>query len=126
MTVTTDAQTKATIEAIERFNEAFNTHDVDAIMRLMTEDVVFDNTHPPDGKRYEGAAAVAGFWTTLFSSRPRAWFDTEDLIATGDRCVTQWLFTFDSDDPSVGHVRGVDIFRVRDGKVCEKFPYVKG
>lgn len=126
MTTTTDERTKATIEAIERFNEAFNSHDVDRIMSHMTHDVVFDNTQPPDGKLYEGREAVAGFWHTLFTSRPNAWFDTEDLIATGDRCVTQWKFTFDSDDPSAGHVRGVDIFRVRGGKVCEKFSYVKG
>jgi hypothetical protein len=25
-----------------------------------------------------------------------------------------------------GHVRGVDIFRVRDGKLAEKLSYVKG
>ena len=45
-----DNATEATLTTIERFNAAFNRHDVDAIMALMTEDVVFENTSPaPDG-----------------------------------------------------------------------------
>ena len=31
-----------------------------------------------------------------------------------------------NEDGSMGHVRGVDVMRFRDGKVCEKFSYVKG
>lgn len=124
---TTDAQTTATTETIERFNEAFNAHDVDAIMALMTDDVVFDNTAPPpDGERFEGQAAVRGVWEKLFAASPRAWFDTEELVAIGDRCVVRWRYTFDSDEPDGGHVRGVDLFRVREGKVAEKLSYVKG
>ena len=48
---------------IERFNEAFNRHDVNAIMSLMTEDCVFENTRPsPDGTRITGQPAVRAFW----------------------------------------------------------------
>ncbi len=50
-----------TREVIGTFNDAFNTHDVDAIMALMTDDVQFDNTTPPDGESYKGQAAVRGF-----------------------------------------------------------------
>ena len=32
------------MDVIERFNDAFNRHDVEAVMELMTEDVVFENT----------------------------------------------------------------------------------
>jgi ketosteroid isomerase-like protein len=57
------ALTAGTLEVVHRFNEAFNRHDVDAIMELMTEDCVFENTNPtPDGTRYEGQAAVRAFW----------------------------------------------------------------
>ena len=49
--------------AVERFNEAFNRHDVDAIMNWMTEDCVFENTRPaPDGTRITGNTAVRAFW----------------------------------------------------------------
>ena len=117
------SDTRAVIDA---FNEAFNSRDVDAIMAHMTEDVVFENTAPPDGDRYEGAASVRAVWERFFSENPGAWFDTEDMVVADDRCVTQWRFTFDKNEPSKGSVRGADVFRVRDGKVAEKFSYVKG
>ena len=122
----TDTRTEATIAAVERFNEAFNAHDVDAVMVAMTDDCVFENTSPPDGQRHEGRAAVRSAWEEFFGSSPTAHFDAEDVIATGDRCVVQWRYTWTNDDGSEGVVRGVDVIRVRDGKVAEKFAYVKG
>jgi ketosteroid isomerase-like protein len=121
----TDA-TAATIAAVERFNEAFDDHDVDAVMRAMTDDCVFESTSPPSGERYEGQAAVRAFWEEFFGSTPTAHFDAEDVIAAGDRCVVPWRFTWANDDGSTGLVRGVDVIRVRDGRVAEKFAYVKG
>ena len=77
-----DAQTASTIEVIERFNEASNQHDVDAIMAAKTDDFVFENTYPPpDGERYEGQPAVRAFWERFFRSSPTAVFETEDLFA---------------------------------------------
>ena len=111
---------------VERFNEAFNRHDVDAVMALMTEDCVFENTRPrPDGERYEGAAAVRGFWVEFFARSPHARFDAEEVFASGDRCVVRWVYHWIRDGEP-GHVRGVDLFRVRDGRVAEKLSYVKG
>ncbi len=111
-----------TLDVIERFNAAFNRHDVDAIMALMTDDCVFENTSPaPDGERREGQAAVRSAWEELFGSTPGARFDAEDIFACGDRCTVRWRYSWGD-----GHVRGVDVFRVRDGKVVEKLSYVKG
>jgi len=116
-----------TLAVVERFNEAFNRHDVDTVMRLMTEDCVFDTTTPaPDGTRFEGQEAVRGAWEALFASSPRATFDTEEMFACGDRCVVRWRYTWDPTNPDHSHVRGVDVFRVRDGRVAEKLSYVKG
>jgi steroid delta-isomerase-like uncharacterized protein len=114
-----------TRETIDRFNDAFNTHEVDAIMGLMTDDVVFESTAGPDGQRVEGQDAMRKFWSDFFAANPGAWFDTEDMFASDDRCLVQWRYTFDKNDPGSGYVRGVDVFRVRDGKVAEKFSYVK-
>ena len=44
----------------------------------------------------------------------------------GDRGVLRWRFDWVAPDGSPGHVRGVDVVRLRDGKVCEKLSYVKG
>ena len=115
-----------TRQTVERFNEAFNRHDVDAIMRCMTADCVFENTRPaPDGTRLAGQAAIRSFWEEFFARSPQARFDTEDLFAAGDRCVVQWVYHWVRDGKP-GHVRGVDVFRVRDGQVAEKCSYVKG
>jgi|SRR5688572_24380714 ketosteroid isomerase-like protein len=122
-----DATTAATLETIERFNGAFGRHDVDAVMAAMTDDCVFENTSPaPDGTRYEGQAAVRRFWDEFFRSSPEAVFTAEDIVAAGDRCTVCWVYRWGGEGASAGHVRGVDVFRVRDGKVAEKLSYVKG
>ena len=111
---------------VERFNEAFNRHDVDGIMSWMTDDCVFENTRPaPDGTRIAGQPAVRAFWEEFFRRSPHAHFETEELIASDDRCIVRWVYRWIRDGAS-GHVRGVDVFRVRDGKVAEKLSYVKG
>jgi ketosteroid isomerase-like protein len=114
----------ATLDAVHRFNEAFNRHDVDGVMALMTVDCIFENTLPgPDGERFEGAQAVRAFWGRFFAATPRGRFETEEIFAAGDRCVVRWVFHWDD---TGGHVRGVDVMRVRDGRVAEKLAYVKG
>jgi ketosteroid isomerase-like protein len=119
-----DAETRATLDVVHRFNEAFNRHEVEGVMALMTGDCVFENTLPaPDGERFEGAAAVRAFWQRFFQATPGARFETEEIFAAGDRAVVRWVFHWDARG---GHVRGVDLLRVRDGKVAEKLSYVKG
>lgn len=116
------ATTEETLQAVNRFNEAFNRHDVDAVMALMTEDCIFESTDPaPDGERHEGQAAVRRCWEALFAGAPDAYFSGENTVALGDTCVVQWRY-----DWGDGHIRGVDVIKVRDGKVAEKLAYVKG
>lgn len=115
------------IAAVERFNAVFNRHDVDGVMAAMTEDCVFENTFPgPDGARHEGQAAVRAVWESFFAGSPNAHFETEEIFGAGDRCVVRWIYRWIDSDGQEGHVRGVDLFRVRDGKVAEKLAYVKG
>ena len=119
--------TKATLEAIERFNDAFGRHDVDGVMKAMTDDCVFENTcPPPDGERYEGKESVRESFERFFRSSPTAVFETEEIFAAGDRCVVRWLYRWVGESGMPGHIRGVDVFRVRGGKVAEKLSYVKG
>jgi cation diffusion facilitator family transporter len=116
----------STLDTVDRFNEAFNRHDVDAVMAAMTDDCVFENTSPPDGERFVGPQQVRAAWEAFFAASPTAHFDAEDVITTGDRCIVQWRYTWTDDDGTAGAIRGVDVIRVRDGKVAEKFAYVKG
>jgi uncharacterized protein (TIGR02246 family) len=117
---------ETTLAAIRQFNEAFNAHDVEAIMAAMTDDCVFENTRPaPDGTRVEGREAVRAAWEAFFRNSPQAHFETEEMFAAGDRCVVRWRYTW-LRNGARGHVRGVDVFRVREGRVSEKLSYVKG
>ena len=113
--------------ALARFSAAFGSGDVDAIMALMSDDCVFESTGPaPDGVWHEGASDVRRVWEELFGKTEDARFTEEESFVCGDRAVLRWRFSWAGRDGSPGHVRGVDVLRLRDGKVAEKLSYVKG
>jgi ketosteroid isomerase-like protein len=106
---------------IDAFNAAWNAHDLAAALGLCTDDVVFEATNPaPDGRRIEGRAAVAEEWRPIFDQTDGR-FESEEIVAVADRVVQRWRYDWGS-----GHVRGIDLITVRDGKIAEKFSYVKG
>src|ERR1700681_3711136 len=114
----TAAQTTRMV--IDRFNEAFNQHDADALAPLLTDDTVFEDTSPaPDGRRIEGKAAVVAFWRGWFVSNPAARFEAEEVIVSGNRAIVLWVY-HKVRNGQPWHLRGVDIFTVRDGKVAAK------
>jgi len=98
---------------MDRFTAAINAHDLDAVLALVTDDIVFEATSPaPDGTR----------WGDLLAATPKARFAIEEQFSDGsERAVVRWRY-----DWGEGHVRGVDIIRVRDGRVAESLAYVKG
>jgi nuclear transport factor 2 (NTF2) superfamily protein len=116
------------MRVILEFNEAFNRHDVPAMMQLMTEDCAFENTDPaPDGTRYSGKEAVTRFWQDFFRESPKAHIEIEEIFGLGNnRCVMRWRYEWVDAAGKKGHVRGVDIFQVRDSLISEKLSYVKG
>ena len=120
----TSAQTTRMV--IDRFNEAFNRHDADALAALLTDDTVFEDTSPPpDGRRIEGKAAVVAFWRDWFTRNTDAVFEAEDVIVSGDRAVVRWVYRKQRNGQP-WHLRGVDVFTVRGGQVAAKLAYVKG
>lgn len=109
------------------FNEAFNRHDVPGMIQLMSDDCIFENTYPaPDGTRYSGKEAVTQFWQDFFHESPQAHIEIEEVFGLGERCVMRWRYSWVDVEGKQGHVRGVDIFRVRDNSILEKLSYVKG
>jgi hypothetical protein len=121
----TTAADVATISAaanlvVAQFNAAWAAHDLTAAVALTSEDCVFETTGPPDGERCIGPEAIRAAWEPIFADQASA-FTVEDTYALGSRVVQRWRY-----DWADGHVRGVDLFSVRDGKVAEKLAYVKG
>ena len=111
------------LDLMDRFTAALNSHDIDAVMALVTGDIVFESTSPaPDGTRYEGAEAVRQVWGEMMASTPQAQFSVEEQFPAGPgRVIVRWRY-----DWGDGHVRGVDVIRVRDGQIAESLAYVKG
>lgn len=106
---------------IERFHEAFNAHDLDALAGLWSDDCVFEDTQPPDGIRHTGRESVLAACRDFFKHFPNAHFEVEEMTVLGDRAFVKRRYTWRD-----GHGRGVDLMRVRDGKVSESSVYVKG
>jgi ketosteroid isomerase-like protein len=115
-----------TLNVVARFNAAVNAKNLQAIAALLTDDTVFENTGPaPDGTRFDGKTAVVEFWEKWLAANADAGFEAEDAIVAGDRCIVQWIYR-KTREGKPWHLRGIDVFRVRDGKIAAKLAYVKG
>ena len=115
------------IGVVRRFNEALNAGDLSGMMACLTDDTVFENTEPaPDGERFEGKAAVGAFWKAFLASSAQARIEVEELVACGERVVMRWRYAWTDTSGASGHVRGVDVYRLRRGRIAEKLSYVKG
>jgi hypothetical protein len=107
-------------DVVDRFNAAWGAHDLAGALALISDDCVFESTTPPDGERYVGPAAIAAAWKPIFDDHASQ-FTVEDSFIAGAHLVARWRYDWDG-----GHVRGVDLFTVRDGLVTAKIAYVKG
>jgi ketosteroid isomerase-like protein len=122
----TQVNDNVTLDVVSRFSDAVNRHDPEAVVDLLSEDTVFENTGPaPDGTRVEGKAAVSAFWRRWLAWNPDATFETEEIVTAGERCTVRWVYR-KTRNGQPWHLRGIDLFTVRDGKVAEKLSYVKG
>lgn len=121
------SKVESAVRVVLEFNESFNRHDVDGMMRLMGDDCVFENTSPaPDGTVYSGREAVTQFWQDFFHESPHAHIEIEEIFGYGIRCVMRWKYSWVDATGNKGHVRGVDIFQLKDGLISQKLSYVKG
>ena len=118
---------ESAIRVVLEFNKAFNRHDVASMMQLMSDDCVFETTDPaPDGAVYSGKEVVTHFWQDFFRESPHAHIEIEEIFGFGERCIMRWRYSWVDMGEKKGHIRGVDIFRVRNGSIREKLSYVKG
>src|SRR3989304_1415897 len=127
MSPTRLSRLESAMRVVLEFNEAFNRHDVAGMMRLMSDDCVFENTSPaPNGTVYSGKEAVTQFWQDFFRESPQARIKIEGVLGLGTRCVARWRYDWVDGAGQKGYVRGADIFQVKNGLICEKASYVKG
>jgi ketosteroid isomerase-like protein len=121
------SRVESAMRVVLEFNNAFNRHDVAGMMRLMSDDCVVENADPaPDGALVSGREAITRFWRDFFRDSPRARVEIEEIFGFGIRCVMRWRCDREDGAGRKGHVRGVDLFQVKNGSICEKLSYVKG
>ena len=118
---------EASIRAVLEFKEAFNRHDVGGMMKLVSDDCILETPDPaPDGTVHSGKDGLSRSWQNFFSNSPQAHIEIEEIFSFGERCIMRWIYSWVDTAGGKGHIRGVDIFRVRNDFICEQLSYVKG
>lgn len=120
-------QETVSVEAVEAILDAFNAHDLDAIMEFFTDDCSLDMPRGPDpwGKRFVGKAAVREALATRFAGLPDVHYGDARHWISGNMVVSEWLLTGTKPDGERVEVRGCDHYEFRDGKVVRKDSYWK-
>jgi hypothetical protein len=119
-----DSAAIAPREVIRRFHEAFDRHDSEAMEDLVADDCVIENTNPaPNGARLVGKAACLSNWQGIASSTG-SWFVREEVFVVGERGAIRWRYCWGEDETQ--SIRGLNLMRVRDGRIVEAMGYVKG
>lgn len=116
-----------TTEFLDAFAEAWNRHDIDALMACMTDDCVFASSAGPDacGTRYVGNAAVRAGFAEVWEVFPDAHWGNARHFVHGDRGVSEWTFTGTRADGSRVEVEGCDLFTFAEGRIALKNSYRK-
>jgi len=114
--------TAVTVDTLQAFADAWNAHDIDALMSFMHDECVFETAAGPDacGARHVGREAVRTAFAAAWQNFPDAqWRNARHLVA-GDRGISEWTFTGTAADGSRIEANGVDVFTFRDGKILVK------
>lgn len=102
--------------------DAFNRHDVDAVMTHFADDCVFYTVAGPEvfGAKIEGAEAIAEAFSGVWAAMPDAHWDHRDHFVHGDRAVSEWTFSGTGADGKRIEAEGADLFTLRDGQIVVK------
>ena len=123
----TDESNEVTVGILEAFADAWNRHDVDDLMSIMTDDCIFEASGGEDacGTRYEGAEAVREGYAKAWKDFPDAQWNNARHFVQGNQGVSEWTFTGTNSEGKRLEVNGCDIFTFRDGKILVKNSYRK-
>jgi steroid delta-isomerase-like uncharacterized protein len=115
------------LSLLDRFADAWNRHDLDALMSMMADDCMFQASagNHVDGQRSEGKQAVRAAYTAVFAAFPDAHWGNPTHFIAGNRGVSEWTFTGTQADGTRVEVTGCDLFTFRDGRIAIKNSYRK-
>ena len=118
---------QASVALLKGFLDAFNRHDLDAIMGYFAEDCVFymPRGTRPRGDQYVGKVEVRAGLATRFEGIPDVHYGDDRHWACGDFGVSEWTLTGTSVAGKRIEVRGVDLLEFTGGKVTRKDSFWK-
>lgn len=118
---------QATVALLRGFLDAFNRHDLDAIMGYFADDCVFymPRGAPPRGDAYHGKADVRAGLATRFAGIPDVHYGDDRHWACGDFGVSEWTLRGTAQSGQRIEVRGVDLLEFADGKITRKDSFWK-
>ena len=116
-----------TVETLEKIADAFNRHDLDAIMEFFAEDSILETPRGPHpwGQRFVGKAQVREGLAARFAGIPDVHYGDDRHWVCGDRGVSEWTLTGTTTSGVRLEVRGCDLWEFRDGRVVRKDSYWK-
>ncbi|MFS8084103.1 MAG: nuclear transport factor 2 family protein [Acidobacteriota bacterium] len=123
----TNVPGEITAGSLQAFGDAWNSHDIEALMSFMTDDCIFEASAGPDicGTRYIGREAVRASFAEVWMTFPDAQWGNARHYVCGDRGVSEWTFTGSRGDGTRVEVHGCDLFTFRNGKIALKNSYRK-
>ena len=115
------------VQDLQAFADAWNRHDVDALMTFMADDCAFQASAGVDvcGTRHEGRDGVRAGFAQVFRTFPDAHWGNARHFVLGDRGVSEWTFTGTRTDGARVEVDGCDLFIFRGGKIALKNSFRK-
>jgi ketosteroid isomerase-like protein len=118
---------KVDTPVLQAFLDAFNAHDVHAIMSFFTEDCVMDIPRGPGlgGRRLVGEEQVREAIQSRLDGIPDVRYDDDRHWICGDRGVSEWTLRGMQRTGEPIEVRGCDLFEFVDGKVSRKDSFWK-
>lgn len=116
------------VDALKQVLEAFNRHDLDAIMSHFADDCVFESPRGPDawGRRFVGKDEVRQGLAARFEGIPDVRYSDDRHFACGKRGVSEWTISGTTVEGEQIEVRGCDLWTLADdGKVVRKDSFWK-
>jgi hypothetical protein len=115
------------IRLMERHATAWNAHDIDGLLKLLTADCVYDASAGPHayGERYVGEPALRKAFAAIWAGFPNARWDEVEHSVCGDHGFSTWTFRGTNVSGQRTEVKGLDHLRFRDGRICYKDTFRK-
>lgn len=118
---------EVTREFLAEFAAAWNRHDCEALLEMVTDDAIFQTAIGPHdyGERHQGKEALRAAFPKVWETYPDARWQEDTHVVCGARGFSEWVFRGADRKGTPVEVRGVDLFTFKDGKIAIKNTFRK-